>query len=128
MAANDKLTMDAVISQVLIEEKSRKIASTHLALAAKMMGQFKQKGKRKVSKEEKGKRKKEKGKRKKEKKKLCTYCLKSSHTEDERWAKKAAECSEKDDMLKEQANEKELAARITKMGSTHLPLLHLFLA
>jgi len=31
-------------------------------------------------------------------------------------------------MSKEQADEKELAARITKTGSTHLPLLRLFLA
>jgi len=38
IATDDKLTMDAVISQVLIEEKLRKIASTHSALAAKTTG------------------------------------------------------------------------------------------
>ena len=38
MAADDKLTMDAVINQVLIEEKSRRASSTHSALAAKMTG------------------------------------------------------------------------------------------
>ena len=103
MAANDKLTMDAVINQVLIEEKSRKVSSTHSTLAAKTTGRSKQKGRGKVSKEEKGKR-------------SCTYCSKSGHTEDECWAKKAAEHSkEKDDMSKEQADEKELAAHVTKM-------------
>ena len=116
MAADDKLTTDAVINQVLIEEKSRKVSSTHSALAAKTTGRSKQKGRGKVSKEEKGKR-------------SCTYCSKSGHTEDECWAKKAAERSkEKDDMSKEQADEKELAAHVAKTGSTHLPPLHLFLA
>jgi len=116
MAADDKLTTDAVINQVLIEEKSRKASSTHSALAAKMTGRSKQKGKGKVSKEDKGK-------------KSCTYCSKSGHTEDECWAKRAAErSSEKDDTSKEQADEKELAARIAKTGSTHLPPLRLFLA
>ncbi|KIM62213.1 hypothetical protein SCLCIDRAFT_838418 [Scleroderma citrinum Foug A] len=68
MATDDKLTMDAVINQVLIEEKSRKVSSTHSALAVKTTGRSKQK------------------------------CSKSGHTEDECWAKKAAECSkEKDD-------------------------------
>ena len=76
MAANDKLTTDAVINQVLIEEKSRKPSSTHSALAAKTMAsrRSKQKGKGKVSKEDKGK-------------KSCTYCSKSGHTEDKCWAK-----------------------------------------
>ena len=116
MAANDRLTMDAVINQVLIEEKSRKVSSTHSALAAKMMGRSKQKGKGKVSKEDK-------------EKKSCIYCSKSGHTKDECWAKRAAEHSkEKDNALKEQADERELAAHVTTTGSTHLPLLHLFMA
>jgi len=56
MAADDKLTTDAVISQVLIEEKSRRIASTYSALAVKTTGWSKQKGKGKVSKGDKGKK------------------------------------------------------------------------
>ena len=56
MAANDKLTMDAVVNQVLIEERSRKVSLAHLALTMKMVGQSKQKEKGKVSKEEKGKK------------------------------------------------------------------------
>ena len=116
MAADDKLTTDAVINQVLIEEKSRKVSSTHSALAAKTTGQSKGKGKGKVSKEDKGK-------------KSCTYCSKNGHTEDECWAKRAAERSkEKDSASKEQANEKELAAHVATMGSTHLPPLRLFMA
>ena len=116
MAADDKLTTDAVINQVLIEEKLRKVSSTHSALTAKTTGQSKGKGKGKVSKEDKGK-------------KLCTYCLKSGHTKDECWAKRAAECSkEKDSVSKEQADEKELAANVATMGSTHLPPLRLFKA
>ena len=116
MAADDKLTTDAVINQVLIEEKLRNMSSTHSALAAKMAGQSKQKGKGKVSKEEKGK-------------KSCTYCSKSGHTKDECWAKRATErAKEKDDALKEETDEKELVARVATMGSTHLPPLCLFMA
>lgn len=33
-------TMDAVINQVLIEEKSRKVSSTHSALAVKTTGRL----------------------------------------------------------------------------------------
>ena len=107
MAADDKLTMDAVINQVLTEEKSRNMSPTHSALAAKTAGRSKQKGKGKVSKEEKGK-------------KSCTYCSKSGHIKDECWAKRATErAKEKDDALKEETNEKELAAHVATMGSTH---------
>ena len=116
MAADDKLTTDAVINQVLIEEKSRKVSSAHSALTAKTAGRSKQKGKGKVNKEEKGK-------------KSCTYCSKSGHTEDECWAKRAAErAKEKDDASKEESDEKELAARVATMGATHLPPLRLFMA
>jgi len=38
MAADDKLTTDAVINQVLIEEKSRKVSTTLSALATKTTG------------------------------------------------------------------------------------------
>ena len=63
------------------------------------------------------------------KKKSCTYCSKSGHTEDECWAKRAAKCSkEKDNVSKEQADARELAAHVMTMGSTHLPLLCLFMA
>ena len=91
-------------------------ADNNSALAAKMAGWSKQKGKGKVSKEDKGR-------------KLCTYCSKSGHTEDECWAKRAAEhAKEKDDVSKEKTDEKELVARVTTMESTHLPLLCLFMA
>ena len=116
MAADDKLMTDAVINQVLIEEKSRKVSLTLSALAAKTIGKSKQKGKGKVNKEDKGK-------------KSCTYCSKNGHTEDECW-KKATECSkEKDDASKEKMDEKkELAAHVAKAGSTHSPPLRLFMA
>ena len=60
---------------------------------------------------------------------MCTYCSKSSHTKDKCWAKRAAErAKEKDDASKEETDEKKLAARVATMGSTHLPLLCLFMA
>ena len=60
---------------------------------------------------------------------MCTYCSKSGHTEDECWAKRAAKrTKEKDDASKKESDEKDLAARVTTMGSTHLPPLHLFMA
>jgi len=52
MAADDKLTMDAFNSEILIEERSRKIASTHLALAAETAGRSKGKRKGKGSRRE----------------------------------------------------------------------------
>ena len=116
MATNDKLTTDTVINQVLIKEKSRKVSSTLSALAAKMTGRFKQKGKGKVSKEDKGK-------------KLCTYCSKNGHTEDECWKKAAERLKEKDDALKEKTDKKkELAAHVAKAGLTHSPPLCLCMA
>ena len=53
-----------------------------------------------------GKGRKKVVKRKKEKgKKLCTYCSKSGHTEDEWWAKNATICSkEKDDSQQMQSS------------------------
>ena len=62
MAADDKLTTDAVVNQVLIEERLRKVYSAHSALAAKTAGRSKQKGKGKVSKEERERLAKRKGK------------------------------------------------------------------
>ena len=89
---------------------------THSALNVKTMGQSKGKGKGKGSKENKGKR-------------LCTYCSKSGCTEDKWWAKNTTNCSkEKDDALKEETDQKELAAHVANMGSTHLPPLCLFMA
>jgi len=38
MVADENIVTDTATSQVLIEERSRKIASTHLALAMKTMG------------------------------------------------------------------------------------------
>ena len=103
MAAADKLMTDAVINQVLIEEKSRKVSLAHSALTAKMAGQSKQKGKGKVNKENKGK-------------KSCTYCSKSSHTKDKCWAKRATErAKEKNDASKEEFDKKDLVARVTSV-------------
>ena len=116
MAADDKLMTDAVINQVLIEEKLRKVSSTLSALAAKMTGQPKGKGKEKGVKEDKGK-------------KLCTYCLRNGHTEDECWKKATERSKAKDDASKEKTDEKrELAAHVMKAGLTHSPLLRLFMA
>jgi len=116
MAADDKLTTDAVINQVLIEEKSRKVSSTLSALAAKTTGRPKGKGKEKGVKEDKGK-------------KSCTYCSRNGHTEDECWKKAAERSKEKDDASKEKMDEKkELAAHVAKAGLTHSPPLRLFMA
>jgi len=116
MAANDKLTTDTVINQVLIEEKSRKVSSTLLALATKTTGRPKGKGKEKGVKEDKGK-------------KSCTYCSRNGHTEDECWKKAAERSKEKDDASKEKTDEKkELAAHVVKAGLTHSPPLRLFMA
>ena len=116
MAADDKLTTDAFNSEIPIEERSRKIASTHLALALETAGRSKGKGR-------------EKGSKREQRKKSCTYCSKSSQTDDERWAKNATTRSkEKDDASKEETEEKGLAARIANMGSTYLPPLCPFVA
>ena len=99
MAADDKLTR-----------------GTHSALDAKTTGRSKGKGKGKVRKENKGQ-------------KSSTYCSKSGQTDDERWVKNATNRSkEKDDTLKEEMDQKELAAHVANMGSTHLPPLCLFVA
>ena len=99
MAADDKLTR-----------------RTHLALDAKTTGRSRGKGKGKGSQEIKGK-------------KSCTYCSKSGHTDDERWAKNATTRSkEKDDTSKGETEEMELVAHVTNMGSTHLPPLCPFVA
>jgi len=116
MAADDKLTTDAFNSGIPIEERSRNIALTHLALATETAGQSKGKRKGKGSQEIKGK-------------KSSTYCSKSGQTDDERWAKNATTRSkEKDDASKEETEEKGLAARIANMGSTYLPPLCPFVA
>jgi len=116
MAADDKLTMDAFNSEIPIEARSRKIASTHLALAAETAGRSKGKRKGKGSKRERRKR-------------PSTYCSKSGQTDDKRWVKNATTHSkEKDDASKEETEEKGLAARVVNMGSTHLPPLCPFVA
>jgi len=116
MAADDKLTTDAFNSGIPIEERSRKIASTHLALAAETAGRSKGKGR-------------EKGSKREQRKRSSTYCSKSGQTDDERWAKNATTHSkEKDDASKEETEEKGLAAHVANMGSTHLPPLCPFVA
>ena len=60
---------------------------------------------------------------------MCTYHLKSGHTNNEQWAKNTTiRSKEKDDTSKEEMEETELAAGVANMGSTHLPPLCLFMA
>jgi len=55
MAANDKPTTDTFNSEIPIEERSRKIALTHLALDAKTTGRSRGKGKGKGSRDKRRK-------------------------------------------------------------------------
>lgn len=75
MAMDDNLTMDIVINQVLIEEKSKKLPGK-TALSMKVMNQAKGKGKVKP------------GKKGQKKKGTCTYCSKDDHMEDVCYKKK----------------------------------------
>ena len=68
MAADDKLMMDMVINQVLIEERLKK-SPGQTALSVKATSQMKGKGKAKS------------GKKGQKKKGTCAYCLKDGHTE-----------------------------------------------
>ena len=118
MATDDKLTMDMVINQVLIEERSRKSLG-QTALSAKATSQTKGKGKAKS------------GKKGQKKKGTCTYCLKDGHMEDVCYKKKR-DIAAKDgtDKSKEKPKEEktELAARVAQVdGNSPLPL-HLFVA
>ena len=110
------LPIYSTFQTILMAADDKPTQGTHLALNVKMMGQSRGKRKGKGSKVNKGK-------------KSCTYCLKSSHTEDEWWVKKAANYSkEKDDALKEETEETGLVACVMNMGSTHLPPLCPFVA
>ena len=80
MAADDQLTMDIIINQVLIKEKSKK-SPGQTALSAKATSQSKEKGK--------GKNKK----KSQRKKGTCSYCSKSGHTEDVCYKKKRDEAA-----------------------------------
>ncbi|KIK12904.1 hypothetical protein PISMIDRAFT_18377 [Pisolithus microcarpus 441] len=113
MSTDDKLSVDAVISQVLIEEKSQKATTGQSALTEKMSGQQR--------------------KAKDEKRKLkCTYCKKTGHIEEDCRRKKADEAAKttaSDE--KNKANEKdkgELNAKVAHMSSDNTTYLQLFLA
>jgi len=93
MATDDKLTMDMVINQVLIEERSRKSLG-QTALSAKATSQTKGKGKAKS------------GKKGQKKKGTCTYCSKDGHTEDVCYKKKC-DIAMKDGMDKSKEKPKE---------------------
>ena len=118
MATDDKLTMDMVINQVLIEERSWKLPG-QTALSAKATSQTKSKGKAKS------------GKKSQKKKGTCTYCSKEGHTEDVCFKKKC-DIAAKDgtDKLKEKPKEEktELAARVTQVDRNSPPPLCLFVA
>ena len=118
MATDDKLTMDMVINQVLIEERSKK-SPGKTALSMKAMSQMKGKGKVKS------------GKKGQKKKGTCTYCLKDSHAEDICYKKKH-DIAAKDgtDKLKEKPKEEKtkLAAHVTQVDGHSPPPLHLFMA
>lgn len=102
MAMDDNLTMDIVINQVLIEEKSKKLPGK-TALSMKVMNQAKGKGKVKP------------GKKGQKKKGTCTYCSKDDHMEDVCYKKKwNIAAKDRMDKLKEKPKEEktELAACI----------------
>ena len=118
MAADDQLTTDIVINQVLIKEKSKK-SPGQAALSAKATSQSKEKGK--------GKNKKKSQK----KKGTCSYCSKSGHTEDMCYKKKRNEAA-KDGAEKPKEKPKEekteLAAHVTQVDVITPPSLQLFMA
>ena len=117
MSSGDRLTVESVIAQVLVEEKAQK-GPSQMALAAKTT-------------QPKGKSKMKDGKKKKQKK--CNYapCKKSGHTKDECWKKKADEATKGTESgNKERPKEKEraeLAAQFTQVDLNDSPL-HLFVA
>ena len=76
MAADNQLTTDIVINQVLIKEKLKK-SPGQTALSMKATSQSKEKGKNK--------------KKSQKKKGTCSYCSKSGHTEDVCYKKKCEE-------------------------------------
>ena len=93
MAEDDKLTMDMVINQVLIEERLKKLPG-QTALSAKATSQVKGKGKAKS------------GKKGQKKKGTCTYCSKDGHMEDICYKKKCdAAAKDGAEKLKEKARE-----------------------
>ena len=118
MAADDKLTMEMVINQVLIKERSRK-SPGQMALSAKATSQTKGKGKTKS------------GKKSQKKKGTCTYCSKEGHTEDVCFKKKC-NIAAKDGMGKSKDKTKEektkLAAHVAQVDGNSPPPLCLFLA
>ena len=120
MATDDKLTMDMIIKQVLIEERSWK-SPGQMALSAKVTSQTKGKGKAKSGK--KSQKKKEKG--------TCTYCSKEGHMEDVCFKKKH-DIAAKDGMDKSKEKPKEekteLAAHVAQVDRNSPPPLHLFVA
>ena len=118
MAADNNLTTDIVINQVLIEEKSRK-SPGQTALSAKVTSQTKGKGKAKP------------GKKGQKKKGTCTYCSKAGHMEDVCYKKKR-DIAAKDGMDKSKEKPKEekaeLAARVAQVDGKSPPPLCLFMA
>lgn len=115
MSSNDKLSIDSVISQVLVEEKSQQLASGgQSALVARTSGHSKSN-----TKDDKRKLK-------------CGYCKKKGHSEDECRKKKADEAgsnSTPDHKGKSGDKEKdEHSANLALISSVHNAPLRLFVA
>jgi len=118
MAADDKLTTEMVINQVLIKERSQKLPG-QTALSVKATSQTKGKGKGKS------------GKKGQKKKGTCTYCSKDGHMEDVCYKKKCdIAAKDRTDKLKEKPKEEktELAAHVTQVDGNSPPPLCLFVA
>ena len=119
MSTSDKLSIDTVIAQVLVEEKSRQTSNGQSALVAK--GPNKSKNKDSKSKDPKSK---------KTNQKKCSYCKRTGHDEKECWKRKAEEADKsKAAGEKEKPKEKtDLSAKVAHMSSDQESPLQLFVA
>ncbi|KIN98729.1 hypothetical protein M404DRAFT_31056 [Pisolithus tinctorius Marx 270] len=110
MLSDEKLTLDSVISQVLIEEKSCCTSSAQTALVTKTPNT---KGKRND----------------KKKKKACGYCKKTNHVEDDCYKKKADEAAKSPSQAeKDKPKEDKLVAKVTHIPPAEDSALRLFMA
>jgi hypothetical protein len=107
MSTSDKLSIDSVISQVLIEEKSRKASSSQSALFAKGPGQQKAKSESKD----------------KKKQKKCNYCSKLYHVEKDCRKKKADEAAKGGaDKEKPKEPKADLSAKVAHTSQDQSPI------
>jgi len=117
MSTSDKLSINTVIAQVLVEEKSRQTSNGQSALVAK--GPNKSKNKDSKSKDPKSK---------KTNQKKCSYCKRTGHDKKECWKRKAEEADKsKAAGEKEKPKEKtDLSAKVAHMSSDQESPLQLF--